>query len=467
MPSDNRIEVSSLIDGTGINAFNISLTIFAFFIMLFDGYDVSSMAFAGASIVKLWHLPGKGALGPVFSASLFGMLFGAPLLGWLGDRAGRKIAVAVSCVIIGCASLSTCFAGTLWQLWAVRFVTGLGMGGLAPNMISLVAEYAPKRFRATMVICMYTGITLGGALVGAIAAALVAEHGWQALFLIGGVGPLIMAVLVLALLPESIKFLVVKRNDRQRAGSLLAKFTGRAFGPEVSFYLVDDAAVTTPTRAVTSPTFLFKNGLAMATITLWLCMACGLMGYYFLMNWMPILLEQVHVAPKTAALATSIFQVGGTLGGLTLSRFIDRRGVGAIVMLFGGAVPVVCCIGYMTGTTALLFLTMFLAGFCALGIQFGVNAVASIIYPTYCRAYALGWAFAIGRIGAIIGPIVGGLIIDLHIDMRNIFLIAAIPFLTGVMGSLALGRAYRLMSVNRADLREQFGGVAHLHKKAA
>jgi AAHS family 4-hydroxybenzoate transporter-like MFS transporter len=446
MTGNDRVEISALIDETGLTKFNIGLTVFALFVMLFDGYDVSSLAFAGPSIIKTWHLANKGVLGPIFSASLFGMMFGATILGWIGDRAGRKVAVAVACLVMGASSLACSMSTELWQLVVLRFMTGLGMGGLAPNMISLVAEYAPKRFRATMVICMYTGITLGGAVVGAVAAGLVAAYGWQMLFLIGGAGPLVMALLVALFMPESIKFLATHRRGERRIAALVSRFAKTKFAPGTTFYLVDEAAANGPVKRIVSPVFLFSKGLILATLSLWICMAGGLMGYYFLMNWTPILFEQAHVAPSVAALATSIFQIGGTVGGLTLSRLIDRRGVGAIAVLFMAAVPIIGTVGLLTDSKPLLFAGMFLAGFCALGIQFGVNAIASIVYPTYCRTYAMGWAFAVGRIGAIVGPVVGGLIVELRLPIQVIFCVAAIPFVIGLIGSVMLGRAYSTMA---------------------
>jgi AAHS family 4-hydroxybenzoate transporter-like MFS transporter len=447
MFNNDRVEISALIDETGLTKFNIGLTVFGFFVMLFDGYDVSSLAFAGPSIIKTWHLANKAVLGPIFSASLFGMMFGATILGWIGDRAGRKIAVAAACLIMGVASLACSMSTELWQLVVLRFVTGLGMGGLAPNMISLVAEYAPKRFRATMVICMYTGITLGGAVVGAIAAGLVAAYGWQVLFFIGGAGPLVMALLVALFMPESIKFLAAHRSGQRRIAALVSRFAKTRFHPGTTFYLVDEAA-DGPAKRIISPAFLFSKGLVLATLSLWICMAGGLMGYYFLMNWTPILFEQAHVAPSVAALATSIFQIGGTVGGLSLSRLIDRRGVGAIAVLFLAAVPIIGSVGLLTESKPLLFAGMFLAGFCALGIQFGINAIASIVYPTYCRTYAMGWAFAVGRVGAIVGPVVGGLIVGLDIPIHVIFGVAAFPFVIGLIGSIMLGRAYSTMAAS-------------------
>lgn len=447
---EQRVEINRLIDGAGLNRVNVGMTIFAFCVMLLDGYDISTLAFAAPSIAREWGLSGKGVLGPVFSASLIGMFVGSPLFGWLGDRGGRKVAVAIACVIIGLSSLATASSGMIWELVIFRFLTGLGMGGLAPNMITLVAEYAPKRFRATMVILMYTGITLGGAVAGGVAAWLLASHSWRVLFLIGGVGPLLIAAAVLLLMPESIKFLTVRRSAHERVGRLLSRLTGQQFPASASFYL-DEPGKVEPGRTVSSPVFLFKDGLAPVTLSLWLCKCMALMGYYFLMNWSPSLLEQAHVLPKTAALATAVFQVGGTIGGLVLSRLIDQRGVGAITMLFAGAVPVLCCIGYLTGIMSALFVAMFLIGFCALGIQFGLNAVASIVYPTYCRAYALGWTFAVGRIGAIAGPIVGGVIIELNVGIREVFMVAAIPYLLGALGSLKLGGVYGRMLDERAE----------------
>ena len=170
MAAQATFDISRFIDDRRMNRFNARVVIFCFFIILMDGYDIGALAYAGPSLVKAWSLTSMKALGTAFSAGLFGILFGAPLFGYVGDHFGRAKAVVISCLWIGVFTLATMFARSLDELMVLRFLTGIGIGGMLPNTITLNAEFAPKRYRATMIIVMFTGITFGGAVPGPVAA---------------------------------------------------------------------------------------------------------------------------------------------------------------------------------------------------------------------------------------------------------------------------------------------------------
>jgi AAHS family 4-hydroxybenzoate transporter-like MFS transporter len=194
MLEPKTVDVSRLIDERRINAFNIKLVLYSFLLVLMDGYDITSAAFAAPFLVKEWGIANMAALGPVFSASLLGVLFGSPFFGYLGDRFGRKVAIVGSCLTFGLFTLACIKAGSVMDLLYLRFLAGIGIGGLLPNITALNGEFAPRRIRATMIIIMFTGITFGGALPGLVSATLVPQHGWEVLFLIGGVVPIAAAV---------------------------------------------------------------------------------------------------------------------------------------------------------------------------------------------------------------------------------------------------------------------------------
>src|SRR5215210_4223235 len=179
------LDVARLIDERPVTGFNIFLVVFSFLIVLSDGYDITAIAFAAPELLKEWQITNRAALGPVFSASLVGILVGSPLLGYIGDRYGRKTATVISCVIFGIFTLAAVWATSLNQLLWLRALAGLGLGGLMPNMIALNGEYAPRRVRATLIILMFCGVTLGGALPGAVSSWLVPIYGWKIIFIIG------------------------------------------------------------------------------------------------------------------------------------------------------------------------------------------------------------------------------------------------------------------------------------------
>ena len=438
--SQQRIDVSELIDERRVCTYNVMIVALSFLVILFDGYDITAMGFAAPYLVKAWQIPGGPALGPVFSASLFGVLFGSPILGFVGDRYGRKVAVVASCLLFGVFTLAAAWATSLDQLMVLRALAGLGLGGLLPNMIALNGEFAPRRFRATMIILMFCGVTAGGALPGAVAVWLVPVFGWQALFYVGGLLPLVMVVGAILWLPESVKFLALRPATRGRAVAVLNRLM-----PDLK--IAPDALLIIPGEHVEgslSPKMLFSGGLAVITPLLWLCFAINLMGYYFLISWMPTLLTaQKVLSPSHVALAGALIQIGGTLGGLVIARPMDLKGFIPVAFFSTAAVPCVALIGVAAGTseTALLAM-MFLAGFCLLGLQFGLNATSAMIYPTQVRSNGSGWAFGVGRFGSIAGPIVGGFLIQMKLPIETLFVIAAIPFAIGAVSAITLTRFY-------------------------
>ena len=441
MPRDPNIDIARLIDERRVTAFNIGLVVLSFLVILFDGYDLTAIAFAAPYILKQWGLAGGAALGPVFSASLFGILLGSPLLGFVGDRFGRKTAIIISCLIFGVFTLALVKATSLTDLMYGRAMAGVGLGGLMPNLIALNGEYAPRRFRATMIILMFCGVTFGGALPGAVAVWLVPSFGWSSLFYVGGIVPILMAVCVVAWMPESVKYLALHERTTAKAAKILSR-------------LMPDLAIGPGTKLSTggevgyknfSPRLLFSEGLALITPLLWLCFAINLMGYYFLVSWMPTLMTgQKILSPGGAAIATSLIQLGGTLGGLVLCRPMDTKGFAPVAVFAVAAVPCVAAVGFAaTNSQMALLVVVFLAGFCLLGLQFGLNATSAMIYPTAFRTNGSGWAFGIGRFGSIVGPIFGGFLIQLQISLQTLFIIAAVPFAVGAISCLLLARLYR------------------------
>ena len=218
-----EVDVSEIIDKRGLSAFNIRLLVFGFLVVLFDGYDITAIGFAAPHIMRAWSITDQAAFGPALGASLVGMLLGAPFLGFTGDRLGRRWAIIASCLIFGISTWLAAFSSTLTELVVLRLVAGIGIGGLMPNIIALTAEFAPRRFRATLIIIMFSGVAFGGGLPGAISATLVPKYGWPALFVIGGIIPILVALVCIFWLPESIKYMVVRGDRQPEALRLLSK----------------------------------------------------------------------------------------------------------------------------------------------------------------------------------------------------------------------------------------------------
>jgi AAHS family 4-hydroxybenzoate transporter-like MFS transporter len=441
MAAAQTVDVAGIIDYRKMDSFMWALLIWSFFIIAFDGYDISAIAYAGPLVIRAWGVSAPGPfMGTVFSASLFGMLFGGPLLGFFGDRFGRKTATILSSLIFGGFTLACCWASSLEELRYLRFFAGIGIGGMLPNLISLNAEFAPRRFRATLVIVMFCGVTLGGTIPGWVSIYLTPSFGWQAIFAIGGVLPIVMAGCAAIWLPESLKYLVV-RNRRAKAEKLLKRVAPTlTVGSDAQFIIADEPKVSS-----ISPIQLFHGGLAFITPLFWLCFSMNLMGFYFMSTWMPTILKATQVlSPDTAVLATTLIQIGGTAGGLVLARPMDSKGFLPVTVLFAAAIPSIAAIGYFSDQSQTLVLAAsFVAGFCVLGLQFGLNAASAMIYPTPVRANGSGWAFGIGRFGSIVGPILGGYLVAQHLPLPQLFLIWSIPSCIGFLACLILTLLYR------------------------
>ncbi len=409
------LDIGDLVDRQRLGSLTLKLLVLSFLAMVTDGYDILALAYAAPDIMHQWHVS-RAEFGGVFSAGLVGILIGAPLLGHLGDRFGRKSAIIAGSVIYGVSTLVIVFAGSIAALTALRFIAGIGIGGVMPSTIAINAEFAPRRWRATLVILMFTGVTLGGALPGWIATELVPHFGWKVLFMIGGAAPLVIGLLLAGLMPESIKFLALAPERRERLAAVL-----RQLSPPV--VLEQDTRIVTGTEngPAASSALLFAGTLRAVTPLLWLLFATNLMATYFLNSWMPTLFGLSGLSGGQSAQALSIFQIGGALGGIAISTLVDRLGLMPIIALFVLACPAVLALGAPGRSASDVMAAAGFAGFCVLGLQFGLNAISGIIYPTPVRAKGSGWAFAMGRFGSIIGPVAGGFLLSFHLPLQQLF----------------------------------------------
>jgi MFS transporter, AAHS family, 4-hydroxybenzoate transporter len=292
--------------------------------------------------------------------------------------------------------------------------------------------------RATMIILMFTGVTFGGVLPGLVSVWFVASYGWQVLFLVGGVMPIVMCAVVHLWLPESIKFLVLKTRDRERVANLVGRLSPEiALTADTQFVIRDEEVFSG-----FSIEHLFAGGLLFLTPLLWILFICNQMAFYFSNSWMPTVLGTAGVSGPSAQIATSLFQLGGTVGGLLLSMPLNKQGLMPVALLFAVSLPIVGSIGFLTGVVPLLMLIVFLAGFCLLGLQFGLNATSAMLYPTSIRSNGSGWAFGIGRFGSIAGPVIGGYLIAMQLPLQQIFLLLLIPLGIGTVASFVMAKLY-------------------------
>jgi AAHS family 4-hydroxybenzoate transporter-like MFS transporter len=430
------IRLGVLVDEQGRNALRLLVSVLMFLVMFLDGYDLNLVGYVAPALIGHFGVT-KLALGSVVSAGLAGFMAGAFLLSDFGDRFGRRRLILAGVALFGAATLAAAFSETFTQLLILRFVAGIGMGGAIPNAIALNTEYAPTQSRASAIGVMYVGYTLGGAAPGWAAAALLPLYGWPAVFVLGGVVPLVAALAMTFVLPESIKYLAARDPADPQINSLVARLR-----PELTLSSDARFAVDELPKQGLPLVVLFRDGRAPVTVLLWLAFIANLMGLLFVISWMPTLLAGYGISANRAALIGAMFQTGGALGSVTIGRVVDAMGARAVWWSMACAVPTVALIGLLSASELILMPVIFLAGFFATGGQIGLNALAGTFYPTAIRATGVGWALGIGRVGAIMGPMAGGALIAAQLSPALLFSCAAVPFVVAGTAIIALNARF-------------------------
>jgi AAHS family 4-hydroxybenzoate transporter-like MFS transporter len=427
-------DVAAFIDEQPIGPFQIRLLLICAVVLFLDGFDTQGIGYVAPALAHDWGLA-RGALGPVFSAGLLGNMIGALLFGSVADRIGRKRIIVLSTAAFGLGTLATIFAQDITSLLVIRLLTGLGLGGALPNVIALTSEFSPQRHRATMVMVMFVGFSVGSAVSGLIGAALLSTFGWRSVFLIGGIAPLILVPFLSAHLPESVRFLALSGGADARVSDLLMRLAPSARLPFAMRFEVRDAKFVGPPIA-----YLFSEGRAMATLLLWAIFFTSLLDLYLLLNWLPTVLNDLGASVSVAAGVGAMLQVGGIVGTLTLGRFIDRFSFRALALAFLFAALAIAIVGFSGQSIVFAIFAIACAGFFLVGGHIAAIALTATYYPTMARSTGLGWAIGIGRVGSIAGPLIGGVMLARDVDTPSLFMVAAVPALLASIAAFALAR---------------------------
>lgn len=437
MDMQTTVNVRERIDERPFGRYQLLVTGLCALIVFLDGFDTQAIGYVAPAIIKELGIS-RAALSPVFSASLVGLMLGALIGGPVSDRIGRRPVLLGGLVFFALMSLFTALAGSIESLLVLRLLTGLGLGCVMPNAIALTSEYAPERVRSTAVMVMFCGFSLGAALGGLAAAVLIADFGWRSVFVAGGVLPLLGAVAVWRWLPESVRFMVLNGGDKQRIAAIMEKIDPALAGKHVAFMADEHKESKSPVRQ------LFADRRALLTCLLWVVFFMSLMDLYFLSNWLPTVIHDAGIPVSSAALITAMLQVGGTVGTLVLGRVFDKVApFYALSAIYFLAAAFIAAVGFSGASTTALVLTIFGAGFCVIGGQIGANSLAAKSYPTAIRATGVGWSLGIGRIGSVLGPVIGGTLLSMQWSMRELFLVGAIPVFIAGVAALAIGMTSR------------------------
>jgi len=372
--------------------------------MFVEGYDAQLMGYVVPGIARDWAVA-PGSLTPAIAAGLVGMMLGAFFIAPLADSYGRRRLVLYSVIVFAILTIATAFADTLPVLVVLRLLTGIGLGGAMPNAIAITAEFSPGAKRASAVAAMFSSYSIGAGFGGIIAAGLVPTYGWQSVLIFcGGMAIVLWPLLVLAM-PES----YVPQGEAKPKIPV-----GRLFG----------------------------EGRARITILLWIIFFANLMELFFLTSWLPTTIGAQGVSEYYAVIATAVVQFAGVAAAFAMGPLVDRYGPQRVLpVAFLIAALCVAGIGLAGSAVALTMVMAFGIGIGTVGAQNCNNGVAAKFYPTSIRATGVGWALAVGRIGSIVGPVVGGILLSTHVDIRTIFLVAAVPPLVAAGAYFAMGRA--------------------------
>jgi len=427
------VSVDQLIEQSRLDRFQVGLLLLCGLCLIIDGFDVQAMSYVAPAIIADWHV-NKASLGPVFGAGLFGMLLGSLALTPVGDKFGRRPVLILSTLFFAVCMLVTTQVQSIDSLMTIRFITGLGLGSIMPNAMALVGEFSPESSRITRMMLVSCGFTVGAATGGFISAALIPAFGWRSVFLVGGLLPTFLGIAMILWLPESIQFLVLNKRPLQQITRWLSKITaGVNIDDQTTVLVKEKPAQGMPVTA------LFHEGRAGVTILLWLISFMNLINLYFLSNWLPTLVKDAGYSTGTAVLIGTSLQVGGIVGTLSLGWLIKRFGFTKVLgSCFVLACLCIACIGYAATTPVLLFVSVIIAGFCIVGGQPAVNTLAGTYYPTSLRSTGIGWALGIGRIGSVLGPVVGGQLIAMQWANTSLFIAAAVPALISAIMVLRL-----------------------------
>lgn len=430
------LDVQHVINTNPLSALQKRVILLCFLVVAIDGFDTAAVGFIAPALKAGWGAT-PAELAPLFAAGLFGLMAGAFVFGPLADRFGRKPVLAATTVFFGLATLASAFAPDIETLTALRFVTGLGLGGAMPAAITLTAELCPEQRRSSLVTLMFCGFTIGSASAGLAASSIVATFGWPGLLLLGGVLPLLIAPVLFALLPESPRYLATRGAEPARIAAVLAPMA-----PDVDFA---GATFVRPVKAPGSPVGqLFKDGLAVGTLLIWGGFFMSLLVFYLLSSWLPLLITTAGFSMANASLMGATLATGGTVGAIVIGRLMDRfepHRVLAAAYLLAGAFVIL--LGNAVAQPWLLVLAIFGAGFGVAGAQVGINALAAGYYPTTSRATGVSWANAVGRTGSVLGSMIGGVLLSLGWDLATVFAAAAVPAFLAALAMFVKGRLGR------------------------
>ncbi|KXZ64503.1 aromatic acid/H+ symport family MFS transporter [Acinetobacter venetianus] len=436
----SNVNINEIIDNAKFNPFHWKVLIWCLLIIIFDGYDLVIYGVALPLLMQQWSLTAVQA-GLLASAALFGMMFGAMIFGTISDRLGRKKTIMICVALFSGFTFIGAFADSPVEFAILRFLAGLGIGGVMPNVVALMTEYAPKKIRSTLVAIMFSGYAIGGMTSALLGAWLVKEMGWQIMFILAGI-PLLLLPVIWKFLPESLAFLI-KSEHHDQAKQIVSKLAPNAeINQETKLVFNENIHTDAPVLA------LFQQGRAFSTFMFWIAFFMCLLMVYALGSWLPKLMLQAGYSLGASMLFLFALNIGGMVGAIGGGALADKFHLKPVItaMFIIGAASLIL-LGF-NSPQFILYSLIALAGAATIGSQILLYTFVAQFYPTTVRSTGMGWASGIGRIGAIIGPVLTGALLTFELPHQMNFLAIAIP---GVIAALAIFLVNLKASVNATE----------------
>ena len=422
MPAAPSIDVGQLLDTGRWGGYQRWLVFLTALTIIFDGIDNQLMGVAIPTIMREWSVP-RSAFAPVVSLSYLGMMIGGAIAGVVGDRLGRRVALLGSMLVFGTMTMAVGFADSVSSLGALRFMTGLGLGGAIPNAAALAAEYVPLAHRPLAVTVTIVCVPFGATLAGLVAIPALPAFGWRALFIAGGLAPMLAAVVLTRLLPESPRYLARHPHRRAELIATLQRM-GHAVPPDATFVDRSEAPVQ---RASLST--LFNTAFRSDTVALWAAFFSCLLAVYLGFSWIPSMLTGAGFSSSVASTGITAFNLGGVAGalagGVCIARFGSRWSMLVMAGLAVASAGVLSTMNFSAGSTVAPIIAMLtITGAMINGVQTTMYALAAHVYPAAIRATGVGSAVSFGRIGAVLSGYVGAWALEYRGTVSFFMLIA-------------------------------------------
>ena len=428
------VDVNQVVDDAKFTPFHMNVLFWCMLVIIFDGYDLVIYGVAMKGLVAQWGLSAKEA-GFLGSVALFGMMIGAMALGSLADRYGRKKMIALCLVLFSLFTFLCGFAQNPPQFAIMRFIAGVGIGGAMPNLVAMMAEYSPKRMRSTMVSLMFSGYAIGGMLSAGLGIMIVPSMGWEWMFYLGII-PLFLLPLIWKFLPESLGFLM--RQGKEAEVRKILPIVAPELNITAEDQLVREEVVVK--KSVVPVGQLFVEHRGVSTLAFWVSFFCCLLMTYALSTWLPKFMEQAGYELKAGLSFLFAMNIGAMIGAIGGGWLADKFNIKAVLVAFlllGSAAFV--CLGYKA-PVPVLYVLVTIAGATTIGTQIVLYSYVAIFYPLKIRSTGIGWASGVGRIGAIVGPILGGWLVAMQLPHSTNFMVFAIPAIIATVAVLFIAK---------------------------